>query len=1265
MSPVMFNTPSATSQETSKNRYRSARGHKHYDWRLWSRKARNDASPLLPSAGNATSLPDELLNMGPAVSPLAGQPPMTTTASSSNGLGGMNRSVDRMPSPTGRLLLFTSPGSQRAPSPGSFPSRPLWSSSPVSSAPLSRTTSVSTSLDDVQERCANAAYRVSFHGDNRVKDRPCSVTINGTTFVLVDRGVCGQSDGVYAKSKKIWEHVPRGQTRVFVAALTTPLSSLPSTPVMLGGAYTGGTPVQVLPDSAYRGSSSGVGCVSPSNRSFTSTSAAYTLLATLNGLRKFGHWGDPAAVTIYTVNKEVPVTAVGVEMVDGEGGQLTALQHDGVRYWLVGCREKHLLVRLTIPDEDVNAYVEDMDAATAANVNACSTLLLAKRIALAWRRTLTQHLTVDQVEQLHEAVCQAQWTLCFDALIEGWEHLVDYSEESGSGAGRGPGGAGLSNGTSSAATTTTATATEHVSIAVPSGNSSASHIAPPRSPSVSSAAVFAHSSAGGEGGAGGSRKDSYATDTFSEPVVDEDGDEDELWFYAITSPDTSAGAGLCLPVEEAMAFFHRFHLQAVPYSTAVALGSVEYGELRNQIMSKLNSAGAVFYGFNEAGVVVRLWKCGNYPHTLERAVQESIVTHRLHGDALRLQLQKKITKLPKDTRVHTGEWERVRLPLLLRFSSWLHATKQLTPSMDSLAARELRGSWITAQHAFLHGATPSFAGGAGKAGTTILVPGLVATDGDELDDSESETASGSAVRRGSGVNAGNRGDIYDDAAAEDEGADAEGEGEEEEEEEEQHPPEVIMLVGPQGCGKSTMARALYALLQQAGSTPRWINQDEIGDRRGYLAAIRRAATSGEYTHIILDKMNLDRAARADYDALNLKVILVVAWRHTQGAEALVEVCFERVKRRGAGHRTFKAGSDGPPGKDAAASASSGGSRRAAGTPSPAPPPASPSTSDAGERDKSSEAAQWRRLRGILKESVDRYELPVGEASLLELDVGLNCNAAMQRLWTRLQDCGLYDLPSLPELDVEDAFETSFEYERLLQCYRHKVTMAVLQANDPNDVLECLPDTMTMDGKKACTEVQVVLHNFLEQPCPVTLVRYAGVLGKTISVRLRLVVSDCKATVVHVNALPGHRPAGANGCSSGGGGCGLAGGTGCAGGPRRGLAPRWTPLPLGEYTTPGEGDTRNCATPTSSTTAATATSMASATATSGGGGAGEAVPSPPLLAVVAKVKKTSQHYCEDLLERVLRNPREPYCTVKEFPSLVVVPFTFQFVFSSHA
>ncbi|KAF8296974.1 hypothetical protein TcBrA4_0069000 [Trypanosoma cruzi] len=87
-----------------------------------------------------------------------------------------------------------------------------------------------------------------------------------------------------------------------------------------------------------------------------------------------------------------------------------------------------------------------------------------------------------------------------------------------------------------------------------------------------------------------------------------------------------------------MAALQSFGLDVVTPQPAVELGTDEYAALRDGMARRLNCEGAVVYGCNEAGVVVRMWKQRSHAYAMERAAQEAIVTHRLCGVALRSRL---------------------------------------------------------------------------------------------------------------------------------------------------------------------------------------------------------------------------------------------------------------------------------------------------------------------------------------------------------------------------------------------------------------------------------------------------------------------------------------------------------------------------------------------------------------------------------------------------------------------------------------------------
>ncbi|PWU84294.1 hypothetical protein C4B63_237g22 [Trypanosoma cruzi] len=129
-------------------------------------------------------------------------------------------------------------------------------------------------------------------------------------------------------------------------------------------------------------------------------------------------------------------------------------------------------------------------------------------------------------------------------------------------------------------------------------------------------------------------------------------------------------------------------------------------------------------------------------------------------------------------------------------------------------------------------------------------------------------------------------------------------------------------------------------------------------------------------------MNLDEAARDDYADLGLRALTVV-WSHPDGTDALVDICFDRVRRRGSAHRTFKA-----------------------------------------------DRREGRRVRQTLLGCATRCRPPT-EGPLIEVSVTDDTATIARRVWAELSAHGLTDIPETQTLDMAAALGVANACESFL------------------------------------------------------------------------------------------------------------------------------------------------------------------------------------------------------------------------------------------
>ncbi|KAG5504345.1 hypothetical protein JKF63_04794 [Porcisia hertigi] len=1155
---------------------------------------------------------------------------------------------------------------------------------PVTSGSKEQSSSTvsAAALDEDQRRCMNVAYHISFRGDPRVKLKPTAVALpNGVHFLIIDRFLSGNSDGVYSKSKKIWEHIPVGQARVFARAPTEVSSFLSSGRVEEAGyvkhkgSCTDIATTAALQCSPTTASSTKSTVSSPPGSPPIASSPIpnaprsssplnrwdyappqpppfcneWTRVGTSVGLRKIGHWRE--ATNVFSIHKEVSKRAVALEKVDGEPGRIAAFCWLGERYWIIGCRCQHIVTRLSVPEADLLRYgvsasspgpASSSSSSAAASDDACVSsklsftertssspcassstrnthddvekgsvhmtatsnisamnggsasseaayLDLTVRIARLWRRLLeslcintdieatvpdavsasnsTADTSKDPLVELHASVAADSRSLCFDVILSGWERLQRYS------------------------------APRDLPAEGPMSTDS------PTAVMAAAPGVTGHSDA------------AASANTAGKATI-------PLWFYAITWDASLDECGWCMDVKAAFTFFSRFRLPTVACLGDVRLGSPDYEALRQSLLSRCDTAGAVLYGSNrdkadggEEAAVVQVWKCRAYPHSLERVVQEYVVTHRLSGEPLRSKVKKKISSLSRETRLSIKKWELRRLPFMLDFALWLHQEKYITHSTDLVTLKAIRGHWLTHQERFQ--ALEEARGKCSRcSGCTDAADGMRCPGKAESDD--------------------DAGNVEDNAQQLNHVEDASPPGVES--------LDTIMLIGPQGCGKSTLARILYALLEEVGRAPRWLNQDEAGSRSAYLASIRRAVSQGGYSHLLLDKMNLDDRSRSDYTAVGLKPVLVVAWTHPNGVEAMVGVCYNRVVQRGACHRSFCAEDTAPLGHPPSSTPSlspvqqGGGDSPlsvSGGTPVVRSAPVSPSPLSIGQDEclpnvslPVVRASPPSRLHGILQASAKRYQIPVN-APLVELDVTWSSQKMVAVVWEALREKGTSALPPLAELEVEAAMKVSYTYEQLLGTYPSCVESAVLRGPSSDVLIKqlslVLPRLMIPKAQRVQPNVESLLHNFSLNPSPTAFVRYARQVGRARPMTVQAVVSNPKVTFL---LMVGPTEAAAV----------LSLQRDAA----RSVLPTVPPgpTPSGEAAPViRKGTTGGCAPPAAGDTSSMETSL-----------------KQEHFAVLARANVTPE-YCEALARRVREDPYDdPYCTVQWLSTPLEVDFT---------
>ncbi|KAI3632449.1 hypothetical protein MIR68_009555 [Amoeboaphelidium protococcarum] len=358
----------------------------------------------------------------------------------------------------------------------------------------------------------------------------------------------------------------------------------------------------------------------------------------------------------------------------------------------------------------------------------------------------------------------------------------------------------------------------------------------------------------------------------SRHLVDYGKVEDHIRFFAVTqsvSVDLNKfGLTALSPQQFSKIFSEKFGLKIAQSYRVISCNDPDLvKQLMIDIASLQNCEGCVLYWTRHTGAllnssnqeyeeqVVYMCKVKSVSYALERCIRQATF-RQLDEAKVRQSVLSTAAKLePECGQEAIDLWMNQRLELMIKFSQWLIQSKQI----DEHNRDVIQPKWLELQNTFMELDL--------KAGQQYV------TQTEKL---LNERQQGSDHNK----------------------------------------PVVSALRGLPLSGKSTVARALFVILKRLGNSVVWINQDELGNKKRYINAVKHAYLQSSVKYVILDKTN--RAAEHLLDIVDIcgRIDYLFTFVHPQdqpdedgAGQNAIKLCQSRFSHRQDGHRSISRDDD--------------------------------------------------------------------------------------------------------------------------------------------------------------------------------------------------------------------------------------------------------------------------------------------------------------------------------------------------------------------